>query len=303
MLIFLHIGRSAGLTLRPIIKHGLQSLKNNTSLYLDVPWKNPNKTISNWIGTNNFPPIFCNAHYVGFGVHRKIDRTYKIKSKYFTMIREPLSRSVSILSSGRGGWMFNGEKENINMVLFGKIPNNITDTEKIRINHARTDNVITRTLGCKNGEISFDNSDKCSSVIFERAINNITKVIDLVLLTEKFDESVLLMKKKYNLLRPYYYKINKKVKNKSSADFTDEQIEFIHNRDKYDFKLYAIAEKIIEKKIKLNFKNFDKELNQYRIKNKIYGSMLYYFDHISPKPLFGDKQLLLSKYKVYKNYK
>jgi len=163
MLTFLHIGRTGGLTLRHIIMRGLPSLKKKINNFIgSIPWDAPNKAIVNWIETRDRPPILCSAHYVGYGIHKLIDSKYTVHSQYITILREPLSRAISILSSGRGGIAFNGSKENVDMILFGKIPESFGERIITQIQNVRTDNVMTRTLGCEDGKINFNDSKPCS---------------------------------------------------------------------------------------------------------------------------------------------
>jgi len=142
-----------------------------------------------------------------------------------------------------------------------------------------------------------------AQLIYNRAIINIKKKIKLVLLTERFDESILLLKKLYGLNRPYYYQYNTKITKKGLADFTNEQIEFIKSRDGFDFQLYEEVKKLFEEKLNENFKNVNNELKKYRHKNNFFGSMFYLLDHISPIPIFSYKTMLSVKYKRLKSSK
>ena len=295
MLIFLHIGRTGGYCLRAIIKRGLPSYIRNKDLYISVPSNDPNKAISNWIKKKGKPPIICYAHYVGYGIHKSIKSEYT----YITMLREPVARAVSILSSERSSGV-DGSKVNVDTVLWGDIPKSFEEGLIFKIQRARTDNVITRTLGCQDGEIKFGDDKPCTEETFNRALVNIKKNINLVLLNERFDESVILLKSLYNMNRPYYFKINRKTKKSSLSVFTNEQIEFIKERDKFDIKLYKAAENILQVKLNETFKDPLFELKKYRKKNNFYGSILYFLDHISPRPFFGEKQLLSLKYRQYK---
>lgn len=296
MLIFLHITRTGGLCLRAIIRRGLPSRIGNKDFLFRVPEHNdPNKAISNWIKKKGKPPIICHAHYVGYGIHKSIKSEYT----YITMLREPVARGVSVLLDRRSSGS-DGSKVDVDMVLWGDIQKSFEEGRTLHIMRARTDNVITRTLGCQDGVIKFGDDKPCTEETFNRALVNIKKNINLVLLNERFDESVILLKSLYNLDRPYYFRINRRTKKSSLSVFTNEQIEFIKERDKFDIKLYKAAENIFQVKLNETFKDPLFELKKYRKKNNFYGSMLYFLDHISPKPFFSEKQLLYLKYKQYK---
>tara|TARA_B110000037_G_scaffold74060_1_gene88866 strand:+ start:122 stop:943 length:822 start_codon:yes stop_codon:yes gene_type:complete len=250
-IIFLHLPKAGGTTLRQIFYKQYSHLKSNeiftvnrtkeTYKFLDLSDDEKNK-IKLLVG--HFP----------FGLHKSMNeyKTYK----YISFLRNPINRTVSA---------YNYAKTTKGHDYFKKINENKMSLEDY------VDELSLPWLN--NGQTKFiagmqDFKIDCTEEIFKIAIKNITQHFLYVGLLEKYDESLLILKNELSLQTPYYSRKNetKTIKNEIGEDEKTK----ITQHNIFDIRLYEYVLKLhIEKKEKINF--FDLKLNLFKLINSIYG--------------------------------
>ena len=114
-----------------------------------------------------------------------------------------------------------------------------------------------------------------SKELLEIAINNINKNFIFTGVTELFDESILILKKKLDWKTPYYSKANK-TKYKPNYNNIDSKIkDFIESHNRLDIKLYNYVKNMIDEDIHSEGKRFQKDVYRFKkinyITNPIFG--------------------------------
>jgi hypothetical protein len=112
-----------------------------------------------------------------------------------------------------------------------------------------------------NSKVTIDQLDK--------AIVNLN-LHDFVLLTEFFDESLLILKNNLHWAKQPYYKIINKTKKRSSSEtFTTQEIDKISDCVSLDIQLYAEAKKLFQDKIEKSNFNVAFQTRIFKVKNKL----------------------------------
>ncbi|MEH7380573.1 sulfotransferase family 2 domain-containing protein [Bacillus sp. JJ1533] len=216
VLIFMHIPKSAGTTMRSIIKQQYSENEVCNLRYIE--------------NENSLETIRCFYGHKPFGIHQKL-----LKSKsytYITMLRDPIEHVIStyyyILRKPKNS-MHNVIK---NMSFEEFITNN---SEEFRL---RTSNRQTRYA---SGENPPD---------LGRAKENLAKHFSVVGITEMFDESVFLMMKELGWNNISYERQNV-TKNRPLKDqLSKDVLKIIEDNNKLDIELYQYAKGLLQKKIR-----------------------------------------------------
>lgn len=153
------------------------------------------------------------------------------------------------------------------------------------------DNLQCRLLGRDQSWIESKNDAVDMDQLFSVALDQL-KQFDLVLLTEYFDESLLLARQKLAWKKwPYYFRINKTA-NKPSREAIDHAvIRRIEALQKYDRMLYEYARQRFEALI--NEHDLAEELTIFQRKNRFYQNCIHPLNRVVRKiPGFRSKRLL-----------
>lgn len=110
-----------------------------------------------------------------------------------------------------------------------------------------------------------------SADIFKLAKDNLKKYFAVVGLSEKFDESLILVKKILGWENIFYTKRNVASICCSPHEVYDkETIEMIENINMYDVELYKYGKKIFESLIREQGTSFEKEVKRFQVLNEFY---------------------------------
>lgn len=190
--------------------------------------------------------------HFAFGLHEYLDRP----ARYMTMLRDPIQRVLSLYH---------------HMRQFKRIDPEMTVERFVSEPHVQEAcNDQTRRLA---GECV---ANACDRSTLTRAINNMESAIDIVGVTERFDASVLLAKKKFAWTVDIHYVpklVNVARRTNPSEDLA--QIMCIKQHNMLDLELYRYANQLLDQRIAQYGKGFGAELKAYTDKNqellKIYG--------------------------------
>ncbi|MGZ3933156.1 MAG: sulfotransferase family 2 domain-containing protein, partial [Bacteroidia bacterium] len=187
-LIFLHIPKTAGVTIHFIIKRQY-FLKKIFSIF----------TISQ---TKNFTALSDEEKlkykvvkgHMYFGVHEHMP----VKSTYFTFLREPYARTLSGYHFVRRAKTHPNHKE--------VMDNNYSLKEFLERKLVKNfDNMQVRFLAGAN-DLPFG---EVNEAVYQKAKENFDTYFKAFGLVERFDESILYLKEQFNWSNPYYVKENK----------------------------------------------------------------------------------------------
>lgn len=227
LVVFLHIPKTAGTTLRSIFMKQYQGqellLCYNNAKKWRMELKNPAKLRHVKAIAGHFP----------FGIHRSIPR----KFTYITMLRDPVERVVSL---------YQHFQRDPNQRYHQKVKQM---SLKEFVNCEEIMNVrIGSTAHINNPQTRFLSGDKTANL--EKAIDNLTKNFSVVGVTDLFDESIFLMKKKLSWRNIHYRKLNVSKKRTKKEDLPKEILDLIEEKNKLDIQLYHHFKQELQKKIR-----------------------------------------------------
>ena len=254
--IFLHIHKTGGSTLDSIIRRQY-SPQAITAFYHSDPEKTQQY--------NEFKKLPESAKrrsklilgHIGFGLHEFLPQP----STYITFLRDPVERVISLFYFIRRATRHPHHNSIVssNMSLEEFVGS--VDLGK------QIDNSQTRLLAdAWNVELG-----KCSQEMLERAKSNIDNYFAVVGLTERFDESLILLRQKLGWKNIFYQPKNV-TKNRPLQDsISDKTLAEIKKYNELDFELYKYAQEIFEKSIEQQGASFVNELNRFKLLNKTHS--------------------------------
>jgi hypothetical protein len=239
LLIHLHMPKTGGTTLKKIINKNYNTSKIH-DIYLD------RSQLPITMGKLSNQPVDCIQGHFPFGIHEYFNR----KATYITMLREPIDRVISEYYFIRSIPWHNLHKKVKEMSLeeYQNSPNKC--------------NLQTHfILGDKFGkELSNKDLQRAKKILMEH--------FSLVGITEKFDESIFLMKEILGWQDIFYKKANVTKKRLSKNAIPPKVLQQISNNNNFDLQLYAFAKKLLIKNLNsLNLAS-KKRLNIYIAHNK-----------------------------------
>jgi len=243
-LIFLHLPKTAGSTLRPIIDRHyaaevickLDVLPRDLEMFLGLPEQTRSK-------------IRVLEGHLQFGLHEHLS----VPVDYVTMLRDPVDRMISMYY-----WILGNQKHILNSVVKSMSLADFAGSGfEITANHQ------TRLI---SGLMQNFSADALSV-----AKNNLTSHITAFGLNEKFDESLILFKSLLGWKRVFYVRRNV-TKNRPRRDEPpDSTIQVIKNHNALDIELYEFARNRFDEMISKRGQSFQDEVAGFRRLNKIYG--------------------------------
>jgi hypothetical protein len=250
-LVFLHLPRTGGTTLRDILTKqysNKETFENKTLMDTDN-----NFNVNNTIGKEKYKLV---KGHVYFGIHKYIPQ----KCKYFSMMRNPIERNISLYNyiKNRPSHKDNNFIKNMSIDEWVQSDRNIF-----------TDNGQTRLIAGRHTalEIPFNemNSDH-----LEQAKANIAKHFILVGLTERYNETLLMLKKLLKWKTPTY-SIANAVKRDDETKQIDAQLkELIIEYNQLDLQLYDYVSALFDEQIEKHPIVLD-ELEKFELKNRFAG--------------------------------
>ena len=111
--------------------------------------------------------------------------------------------------------------------------------------------------------------------MLEKAKKNLKDLFLIIGLTEKFDETMLLLKKALKWRFPFYIKENVAQKRPSSAVFSNETLAIIKEHNAFDIDLYTYASKKLNKLVAQQSVVFKMQLVFFKLFNFFYA---YYYN-------------------------
>ena len=251
--IFIHIPKAAGSTLTTILDREYDPSLTYT-IEGDIE-QSIRKFVS--LSSNYRDKIKLLRGHIPYGLHRHINRS----SKYFTMMRNPEDRIISYYH-----YVLRSKDHYLHdEVVGGKMSLNSFIKSQITL---ELDNDQTRHLSGLFYDIPFG---KITEDILEVAKRNIDKDFLIVGLSEKFDESLLLMKKFLNWRHlPLYVRKNVTKNRPETNTFNSQALNLIREYNSFDVQLYSYAAKKFEEKLEQEYKEIKRDLKLFLGANILY---------------------------------
>lgn len=270
VVIFLHIGRTAGATIRRIlrrqfrpseillIRNRLLDSRGGSSRRLNR--EQPLEYFAELPESDRARPRLIIAQHISpnptrtiFGLHRFVPRP----STYVTLLRDPVA-----LMTSQYYYVAGNPKHPLHGEVTGRYP---TLDAYVRSDVAlETNNTQTRVI---SGDTSAPFGG-CTEQMLEAAKSNIERHFSVVGLTEQFDESLLLLGRAFGWSNLYYVRANVTPQHRRDALSVDT-IRLIEQQNRFDAELYRWAAARFEQTIAAD-RSFGEDLRRFRRRNGLY---------------------------------
>jgi hypothetical protein len=237
-LVFLHVPKTGGQTIEsPLIRNFPESER----IHLDILDTRLDEAM-------NSMPLEIRSHarlvwgHLPYGVHLHVPQ----RCEYFTILREPIARVVSV---------YKYILRTRDHVLHDRVATEEIPFEEYLesgIDEGQTGNAQTRQLSGKQ----FGVLDRTALV---EAKHNLEASL-VVGLTERFEETFVLLRRTLGLRMPFY--ITKNVS--PPYDVSDRAVELARERNELDFELYRFARELFAAQLSRQDRSFDLEVSAYR---------------------------------------
>ena len=254
IIIFLHIPKAAGTTLKDILcrqyeRECIYELNSQSFLQSQEQFKQlPTKEKEN---------IQLLMGHMYFGLHEFLPSP----STYITMLRNPVEKVISYY------YFVSKLTTHPDYELIKS--QNISLKSYCAMGRVNMSNTQTRFLAGENFSGVNDESE-----MLEQAKKNLDEHFSLVGITEKFDETLILMKQKLGWKsNPYYYRRNT---NRGSAykqaEVSEDTLATIRQYNQLDLELYDYANELFERDLSMiDRSKFKRSAKQFNFFNGIYG--------------------------------
>ncbi|MCY9664841.1 sulfotransferase family protein [Paenibacillus alginolyticus] len=249
IIIHVHVPKTAGTTMQGIIRRQYDNPKDLKEIYM--PWGLP-ESLNAINDIDNIDEIKCIQGHFPYGIHRYFNRSFN----YIAMLRNPIEHIISVYSY---------ILENPTIPYYNEImKNNLTlkDFNKLKTPYGDLNNLQTRYI---SGVIMRD----LNLGDLERAKENVLKKFLFVGLTERFDESVFMLKQLLGWKISFYAKKNVTKLRQRQEDLPNDLLDAIYQSNEYDIELYRFTKALFDKKIneldvadKINLKVFINKKNE-----------------------------------------
>ena len=256
-LIFLHIPKAAGSTLRELI---IKQYRHEDVLSLSAPDEGTEEVIRQ-IPAERRRKLKVIQGHMAFGVHRLLDQ----QVTYITMLRDPIDRYISLYYYV----LRSPDHDHYDAV----ISQNMSLADYVQ-SGLLEDNALTRRLA---GLIQISKRRpgvvpqfECTRETLEMAKANLLKYFLVVGLKERFDESLILMRRELGWRIPFYEKRNVARERPREENISQRELDLIRRHTLLDAELHQFSGQILEEQISQSDHWFDKELAVFRLLNRCY---------------------------------
>jgi hypothetical protein len=237
-LVFMHVPKTAGQTLRsPLISN----FPEDERIRLDILDKPLDEEMSKIPLERRSNARLVWGH-IPYGVHRYMPQ----RCEYFTVLREPIGRVVSVYK-----YILRARKHVLHdRVVEGGIP--LEEYIESGIDEGQTENSQTRQLsGRQFGALDRD--------ALQEAKRNLEACL-VVGLTDRFEESFVLLRRTLRLRMPFYITRN------VSPPFqvSERAVELVRERNELDLELYDFARDLFDEQLNRQNRSFGLEVSAYR---------------------------------------
>lgn len=236
-LIFIHIGKTAGTTLRAI----LQDIYSEDETYLLYPGEPGYNDFNDFLALSEEQKegikLFCG--HIAYGLHRRLSGP----TTYITVLRDPVERTISnyyevkkVLKQQQKNTPLYGDfhkaaRMDLEEFISSGIMSYLTHNHQVQMV------ANSRPMG------------QCSVADLARAKENLISSFSVVGLTERFDETIVLLRKRFGWSIRGYANKNVAQQRSRAEDLPESTLELIREHNRLDMELYRFAEELFEQQL------------------------------------------------------
>lgn len=246
--IFLHLPKTAGTTIAEVMRRQYRPeefllLANARTAHEDFDRLDP-ATRARLRGIRG---------HVFFGIHEGLTQPWT----YVTLLRQPVERVLSLYgyvwTEPRHPLHARVREEDVGLERFVA-----GDLSKEAINGQ------TRRIAGIRGPVD----DR----VLATARGHLRRHFSVVGLTERFDQSLLLLQRTLGWRRPYYAALNVTRERLRRADVPPRVLALIEERNAFDLELYDVARGLFEEQVEAQGRGFEREARAFRRRNRLAGT-------------------------------
>ncbi len=254
--LFLHIPKTGGTTVRSIITRQYPS---QTSYEIVNPINESIIAFRESSAAVRLQYSLLQGH-MSYGLHEFMSDDFR----YVTMLREPLRRALSdyaFVTTNTLHPLYPTVKD----MSFSEYLNSAMTSQ--------LENGQTRLIAgdCEAGNVGIPTVNKMSEQDFERAKDNIARHFAVVGVLERFDESLLLMRKALGWKYPFYVKQNITASG-AKPRLSTADLETARNQNQFDLKLYQRSVQRLDREIADAGDQFQSDLARFRLLNRAWSA-------------------------------
>ncbi|HRQ38144.1 MAG TPA: sulfotransferase family 2 domain-containing protein [Chloroflexota bacterium] len=245
--IFLHIPKTAGTTLYHLL--GRQFPPGHFYIMPNVPQNLPHFQA---LPPEQKAPIYLIAGHFSYGIHQYLPQP----ATYFTILRQPRDLVISYFYYLRNSVAH----PHFHLAKSMSLPEFIEN--RIDLNMS---NMQTRMLA---GRPSYGDYYECTPDDLEAAKENLRQSFTVVGLTERFDETLLLLQKAFGWQNLYYARMNVTRKKPSHSDLSSDVMQSIAQVNQLDEALYRFAATLFADQVAQQSPDFNKQVLAFQRRNQ-----------------------------------
>ncbi|MDH3688219.1 MAG: sulfotransferase family 2 domain-containing protein [Gammaproteobacteria bacterium] len=271
-LIFLHIPKTGGTTLRNIIAEQYE----DDSVFSIGPLINEAIQGFRHQPQTRRQRIRLLQGHMAFGLHIHLERPIS----YFTLLRDPMERALSDYCYVKTSSHHPLHRLVAGMTVGDYLQSGLT---------GQLSNGQTRLLcgDCMPGEPGIPGVRPMEEQDLELAISNLNEHFIVVGLVERFDETLTLLKRKLHWKRPLYVKANVGPKDVGHNMLSESDERLIAKLNDLDIRLYQTAERLFRQQVNAEGLGFKLELLSFKMMNGLYQVYHQLRYRLHPRIRFG----------------
>ena len=204
---------------------------------------------------------FMQGHHC-FGIHRVLP----VPSTYFTMLREPVSRLISL---------YHFSRENPTAYYHEYAKQMSIDEFLIECELHELDNGQVRFIAGDEEDRFINRTPfgECDESLLEQALKNIDRHFFHVGVVEAFDISALMLKEKLGWRTALYLRRNTRNRSRSRPEPSEHALEVASDRNAFDQKLYSVVKERALKEFEEAFHDSEHKLERFQRRNAQFNAV------------------------------
>lgn len=261
-LIFLHVPKTAGTTLKTILVRQYHR-EEIAKCYYHKPGRTMRGELNRilCLPKHQTDKIKIVMGHMGYGLHEHLPWP----CTYFTVLRDPIDRAISSYYQIRRARLDNLRDEAQRLSLKDFISSGLLKAMDNGQTRLVSGAAVEEDLLGKEVEYG-----RCTVEMLERAKKNLDSFAAIGI-SEHFDESLMLMKQVFGWSRTFYVKANVGRNKAGRQVLSKDTLDCLERYNEFDRQLYEHATKLFAKAIADQEHSFQRKISSFRLVNRIYG--------------------------------